>query len=309
MSHGSTKIASKGVCIYCRRSGIKLTDEHIVPFFIGGSHILTQASCLECNKITSKFELEVARNLWGDARIAANAPSRRKKNRKSSILLHDPDDRSITREIPYDEYPAIFVFYFMQKAGLLQGLPETIDLSKQWQLKTISNTAKTKAFEEKYPGKLTAQLKHVPDSFARLIAKIGYGQALTLLDIGEFKPLCLPYILGKKKNLSFIVGSDDGNSDPKKGIGYSLNTGGFGTPERIMIVSTVRLLADNPTPNYHIVVGEVIGRDKVTRAIEKLSPDGLEMLPFDAVPSGLYRPQNHWSPSVWPLPYLPKEYV
>ena len=76
MTHGSTKIESKGACIYCGAADVKLTDEHIVPLSIGGQHVLLKASCNECNKITSKFELDVARGLWGDARNSYNAPSR-----------------------------------------------------------------------------------------------------------------------------------------------------------------------------------------------------------------------------------------
>ncbi|RUL68413.1 HNH endonuclease [Dyella choica] len=81
MTNGPTRIPSKGLCIYCGRSGLRLTDEHILPYFIGGQHVIEEASCDDCAKITTKFELDVGRELWGDARIAFNAPSRRKKEK------------------------------------------------------------------------------------------------------------------------------------------------------------------------------------------------------------------------------------
>ena len=68
MPHGPTKIDSKGICIYCRKAGIRLTDEHIVPLSIGGQHVIKEASCHNCAKVTSKFERDVIRGLWGDAR-------------------------------------------------------------------------------------------------------------------------------------------------------------------------------------------------------------------------------------------------
>jgi hypothetical protein len=61
MSHGHTKIASRGLCIYCGKRDVRLTDEHVVPFSLGGHHILEAASCLTCADITKKFEQDVAR--------------------------------------------------------------------------------------------------------------------------------------------------------------------------------------------------------------------------------------------------------
>src|SRR5271157_403593 len=80
MSHGPTRVKSFGACIYCGATGVRLTDEHIVPLSLGGAHILEAASCDNCAKITTRFENDVARGLWGDARIAYNAPTRHKKN-------------------------------------------------------------------------------------------------------------------------------------------------------------------------------------------------------------------------------------
>lgn len=36
MTHGPTRIPSKGACIYCGARDVKLTDEHIVPRFLAG---------------------------------------------------------------------------------------------------------------------------------------------------------------------------------------------------------------------------------------------------------------------------------
>jgi hypothetical protein len=76
MSHGHTKISSKGVCIYCGRNDTRRTDEHVVPFSLGGQHVLLDASCA-CADITKRFEQDVAREMWGDARNSFNAPTRR----------------------------------------------------------------------------------------------------------------------------------------------------------------------------------------------------------------------------------------
>jgi hypothetical protein len=45
MSHGHTRIGSRGVCINCGDRETVLTDEHVVPLSLGGQHILVEASC------------------------------------------------------------------------------------------------------------------------------------------------------------------------------------------------------------------------------------------------------------------------
>ncbi len=76
------------------------------------------------------------------------------------------------------------IFYKMDKAGLLRGMPSDVDISFAWKLVSVVDDAKLKVFETKNPGRLTARFKHVPESFARMIAKIGYGQVLTVLGSG-----------------------------------------------------------------------------------------------------------------------------
>jgi hypothetical protein len=56
MSHGLTKIASKGACIYCGTSNTVLTDEHVIPSSLGGQHILLGASCRPCADLTDFLE-------------------------------------------------------------------------------------------------------------------------------------------------------------------------------------------------------------------------------------------------------------
>jgi HNH endonuclease len=154
MPRGPYYFASKGACIYCGRTATRLTDEHIVPYSLGGLHVIRDASCDECSDITKKFEQRVARDLWGDARAAFNSPTRRKRERKSHIAMSDVDDPNRTLSIPAQEYPAGLVFYKMGKAGLLRGLPETVDISNAWQLVVVDDDKRRNAFLDKYPGKL-----------------------------------------------------------------------------------------------------------------------------------------------------------
>jgi hypothetical protein len=269
MTHGPTRIASKGACIYCGRKNALLTDEHIVPFALGGQHILEKASCLSCADITKKFEQDIARELWGDARKSYNAPSRRKKQRETHLVLSDPDNRARRVKVPYSEYPAPMFFYRMYRAGLLAGIPETIDTSSDWQFVAIHDDPKAKEFMKRFGMKVPAKIRHVPASFARLLAKIGYCHTLCSLDLGEFRPLCLPYILGQKRNLSYIVGGAFDIAPPVPGKGYMLNTVGRIDADRLLLIAEIRLFANLHTPTYHVVIGDVYGNKNIAAALKK----------------------------------------
>jgi hypothetical protein len=300
MSHGHTRIDSKGICIYCGRSGLVLTDEHVVPLSLGGQHIINEASCLDCADITKKFEQDVARELWGDARISYDAPSRRKKRRATHVILPDPQNPQRRIKVPYSEYPAPLVFYKMHKAGLLQGVPALLDISGAWQFVTVSDHQKNLDFEKKFGMPLTAKFRHVPASFARLLAKTAYCNALCSLDPGDFRPICVPYILGRDDNLSYIVGSSFNIPEPTPDVGYVLRTIAFYTDDKMMILTEVRLYANNSTPMYHVVVGDVTGKDNVAAVSAKLGDVETRVL----TPSHASSDDSpHWMPRMWPLPF------
>lgn len=194
------------------------------------------------------------------------------------MILPCPYGKGPSLKVPYSEYPAPMVFYKMQQAGILQGIPENVDISNKWEFITIVDEGKIKAFEAKYPGRLTAKFKHVPESFGRMIAKIGYGNVLCSLNPGDFSPVCLPYILGEKKNISFIVGASNDVGTSDSDLGYFLRTVCIGSLDRFLIICEVKLVANRHTPKYHVVVGEVIGREKTQNVMDKLGPGELKIL-------------------------------
>lgn len=304
MSHGPTHIPSQGYCIYCKKSGVRLTDEHIMPYFIGGAHVLKEASCDSCAKITSRFELDVSRELWGDARIVYNAPSRRKKKRPKHILMRDEHNPGHKMKIPVKDCPAAMVFYKMPKAGILQGLPESVDLSQSWELVSPVDEDKINNFTAKYGQRPVMSFRHVPDSFARLLVKIAYGQALCTLAPEDFHPICLPYILGQKKNLSYIVGGRGSYSDIKPELGYEMKTIYLKAPDKLLIIVEIRILPNSSTPTYHIVVGYVEGEKNSDQIYEKFKRTDSFDITNRSTKDSINNEDLHWMPSIWPLPGL-----
>lgn len=299
MARGPTKYPTRGVCIYCRKNDVRLTDEHIVPYSLGGQHVLEAASCHSCANVTMKFEQKVARDLWGDARASYNAPTRRKRERKTHVVYQDPTEPWKTISVPVGEYPGTFVFYTMDQAGLLQGLPEFADSSAFWNFIAISDNHRLDDYHSKHPGKVGIMFRHVPMDFGRMLAKIGYCQALTSLDLSDFRPICLPYILGQRANVSYVVGGTKLVQTPEPSNGYSLSTIAFGDQERLMIVVLIRLYANTSSPAYHVVVGDARSPEQIEQVRRKLAGQPEISLPVSEL--GI-RAENHWMPRVWPLP-------
>jgi hypothetical protein len=189
--------------------------------------------------------------------------------------------------VPATEYPAGFVFYKMGKAGLLEGLPDDVDQSAFWELVIIDDDNRRRTFNEKYSKPIVLKFRHVPADFGRLIAKIGFGHTLTLVSRDEFDPICLPYIMGEKPNVSFVVGGTHQPQNPEPGIGYKLELGAYGTPDLLFLVALVRIYANTAAPAYHVVVGAVRGRDRVTGVRTKLRPELQEANDAHWLPSGL----------------------
>jgi HNH endonuclease len=270
MSHGPTHYPAKNYCIYCGAVGIRLTDEHIIPLSLGGSHVLKKASCDACSRMTSKFELKVARGLWGQARLSYDAPSRRKSTRSKYVLTRDSANPQSTHKVLSADFPAALVFYKMGTAGILNGIDEELDFSEFWKLFAVGDDVRHESFVKKYGFKPTLRFSHQPQEFGQLLLKIGYGQILTQLERHDFEPLCLPYIFGKRPNVSWLVGSDENSHQPLENLGYSMRTSALLDSNSMLLIAHVKLYANLEMPWYHTVVGRVQGEGKIAEIVKKM---------------------------------------
>lgn len=271
MPHGPTYFPTKGACIYCGVQNVILTDEHIVPYSLGGLHVIREASCNSCADVTKKFEQKVARDLWGDARTSFDTPSRRKKSRSDFIPMRNPESLDHVINIPAGEYPGGFVFYKMDKPGLLQGLTENVDISKSWKMSVIDDSKRRERFLQSHPTTpLTLSFRHIPYEFGQLLCKIAHCQLLTVFDLDSFQPLCVPYIMGKKTNVSYLVGGVPDEPVPLPEIGYSLTMSGLISPAlSLLLIVRIQLYANTLAPGYQVIAGEIVGKENIDYFIQK----------------------------------------
>ncbi len=200
----ATRVKPVGLCIYCGKTE-GLTEEHVVPFALGGNLILPNASCTKCNNITSAFELRVLRGFMGDARVAGEFPTRHPKDRPTTIQIGiKRKGRFEPVSIPASEALGVIQLPKFERAAFLAGKPpvkginiigvETIGFGKS--PKEVASALRVKALQT------TAEIDAF--AFVRMLAKIGYSFAVA--NIG-------PYPLNEVPLLPLIRGTaDDGGT-------------------------------------------------------------------------------------------------
>lgn len=210
-AHTSHRFDPVGECVYCGAVD-ELTDEHIIPYALGGNLILPQASCKPCAAMTSRIERKVLRGFMHEARLAGNFPSRRKKNQpkalRTKLIAKDESVREV--EVPLGEAAGFMILPMFSRPRLLDGKPPTrgVELkgteSIQFgnDIRDVISKHDAKGFE--FGGVVEAT------EFAQFLAKIAYCYLVAWSGIfpREQCPL-LPLIRGETDDAANWVGSGD----------------------------------------------------------------------------------------------------
>lgn len=113
-----------GSCIYCGAVD-DLSDEHIIPFGMGGRWVLPASSCLGCAAITSAFERRLLQSgAWWPLRRALEIGSRRPRRQPNAFQATEKTlkgTRSITVSI--GDHPLCMVLLRFEPPACLSGRP------------------------------------------------------------------------------------------------------------------------------------------------------------------------------------------
>lgn len=152
-----------GRCIYCSRSENPLSDEHPIPFALGGNLILPQSSCADCANKTHRYEGVTMRSTLGTLRMRFNFPTRRKRERPASVEIGTIDAKGRTgrAKVPIDEYPVGVALPHFGRAGLFLGsIPELDTL--QHVARSFYLNGDMDGFREKYHWDGVLQFRWMP---------------------------------------------------------------------------------------------------------------------------------------------------
>ncbi|OFY37450.1 MAG: hypothetical protein A2Z69_03385 [Bacteroidetes bacterium RBG_13_44_24] len=240
-------------CIYCR-SKTNLSDEHILPLALHGRWILPKASCKKCADITSSFELDVCRNIFGETRAYLKFPTRRKHPADFSMTIEKKGTKEAL-DVPIMEYGGRITFFFFTPPAYLLGRKDKTGInicgSQLYRIGGIEE----KQLVDKYNAKaIEFHMKTKPTNFARMLAKIAYGFAVSKYGLNNFRPLILPAILGEKDDIGMWVGCEAQEQEnfPKEDFVVNLSV------KEDIIYSRIKFFGKfEQVPTYLVVVGEI----------------------------------------------------
>lgn len=246
-------------CIYCGTSDGPLGTEHIVPYGLAGEWLLDRASCTPCSAVTSKAELDVLRNMLGSARITLRFPSRRKRQRKSTVpLLVTRDGREAEVDLPPEKSWPVMTFPVF-------AVPAEYDRSRDYshgigpilgiRVITLGDRDPGQIRESHSAEAIEARVAFQPVAFALVLAKIAYGWCVATYGLDAIETVhVLPAILGQRDDIGRWVGNPSRTMlDGEKGL-HVMECGVYPNGQ---LAARVRLFAHFQAPEYFVIVGQM----------------------------------------------------
>ena len=244
-SYPTQRVAPVGLCLYCWRRDVPLTEEHAIPFGLGGHLILPKATCAECQKVTSLVERRVLRDMWGTARNQLNIRSRRKRDRRKSIAFETPAGDTVSAALA--DVPALIPLPIFPEPGILAGREGAPGIGCERIVLGMIGTYHLSVPTRTPPIDIDVR------AFARFLAKAAHCLAFIELRDRPVTPWLPNLVLAKSPELGHLIGvhplhqlEPDGDQHHMTGVGQLGN----------MAYALIRLFAFIPnSPTYFVAVG------------------------------------------------------
>lgn len=254
-----TRAEPVGRCIYCGATE-GLSDEHVIPYALGGALILPDSSCPRCAGITSDFERRVLRGFMQGARVAGNYPTRRPKERPKSLPLEiEREGRFESVEVPTQRHPALLFLPLPEPPGIIAGRPHAPGVSVRG-IETLY-FGKNPADAARELGVKTIRTTENWDvtSFARLLAKVAYSWCVAAAGtLSRDDVVILLLILGAADDASHWIGSADfrleiESRSPTHALAWAWMPDPGDVTKELLVVR-VKLFVPSGATGYEIVV-------------------------------------------------------
>jgi len=259
LGHRTKVFSPIGFCISC---GAKrdLSEEHIIPFGLGGNLILPDASCPQCRDIIGvQVEGAILNAYWGThgiPRLRLNLPTRKPKKRPKKRILtitDRTDGQSRTVAVAASEIPLAFIGMTtaFPEPGILWGATTTDQFDGTIWLKY--NEQELRKFAG--PGESVQGIgKFNPFTYGRMICKIAHALAFAEHG-GSFIPILPDVILGKSAHLTHYLSGRVSPDPDMTGLHY-LQIGWLERARETYLIAYVRLFCNYGTPLYMVAVGQ-----------------------------------------------------
>ena len=195
-------------CIYCGDTTSPLTDEHIIPDGLGGTHILCKASCLSCAEVIKPLETHIMRHVLEGPRrhlgihSSKTGASRIAELDRARVFRKTEDGQRVEVVALVADEPPIYIVWLLTDGvpGLLRGRftprprsfahvdfgPDAFGTARRFSEKADIPFGSAQGIEMD----VSVNLGLV----ARALAKIAHAYAVSKVGLDGFEPL-LPSII------------------------------------------------------------------------------------------------------------------
>jgi hypothetical protein len=246
-----------GHCIYCLEpfGPADLTDEHIVPLYLNGTHIIRKAACEPCRKRTNEAYEQTASNADFLVPRLLLELRRRKKSKPKTLPLVAMGDcidggGTFDVELTAAQYPPIIRMMILQPPGILCGIERDGSLT----------TVRPQFYhfggrpEGAFFSNITTRELVDHTSVALTLAKIAYCHAVAQRGLGSFDGTgILDLLQGRREDTYNFVGSADGSEHLAARHLHGLYLRQRGRH----LTALVHLFASCKMRPYEIVVGSI----------------------------------------------------
>lgn len=254
-------------CIYCGSTD-NLSDEHIVPFALNGTMILPKSSCRTCAKITSKFELTVARRMYGLLRYILGYNTRNKKVTPSHLPVSYTTSAGVTEStyLKIEDYPCTYFVPYLPPPGILTGTPLTDKNPEGIRLEFRGDPNEIEQVNLSIDSKISKL--HLNSNypygnsdfpygdFNRLLAKIAHGYLVAHCGQEGYVPFLPDIILGRSPYLSHYVGGLSGADIHM--FSYHIFLELLPTNEAAYLSVNIQLLGGVRMQTYQVIAAKLI---------------------------------------------------
>lgn len=266
-----------GRCIYCGDDQAKLTDEHVIPYALGGhTAVFEKASCEVCANTIQKYEQRILRGQLGVFRARIDAPTRNRKDRPTHQDLHfvevDSCGRPIrdlgSRTFSIDDAPLNLSVWELAAPRIIGEMrTEQEHLGRPWASISHSETQSAVAMRLAREVAEETGAKHVAvkvdtinrEDFLRFLVKTAHAYAVFEKGLDAFRPLTTDLVLARHSDLAEYVGGGPINpeyeSSPASMTELSVGVVKEG-PAAGYTAVYIRLYPLLGTPPHVVVVGE-----------------------------------------------------
>jgi hypothetical protein len=231
-----------------------LGDEHIIPLSIGGSLILSEASCKRCERITSQLEDRCTKTLFDYARPHLDIRARKQKKPRTHAYV-DSHTAEQTK-VPIENHPGTIRMFKFAVPGILLGLGPNEDFPGHFILRPVVTDFRHRVIRGGNQFRFQIGSKVVEELFRRMLAKIGHAYAVAELGLGGFQPFLPNLILGEAAHSSsYLVGGgllDEPRTCERHQIEINRQTGINGQK---LVVVRIRIFGDLDMPSHYVVAG------------------------------------------------------